>query len=102
MLKLLPSLLLILVFAGCGKTVEIADPTPETTPWLYPEQNIEQLASSDFKARAIAARNLGKMGAKAKDAIPELEKLVAEDGNEKVREMAAAALEKIHAAVAEE
>jgi len=101
-MKLLASILMILVFVGCGKTIEVAEPTPESTPWLFPEQNIEQLASSNFRARAVAARNLGRMGAKAKDAIPHLEKLVEEDKNEKVREMAAAALEKIRDEVGDE
>jgi hypothetical protein len=45
----------------------------------------------------MAARNLGNMGAAAKVAIPELERL-SDDKNPKVREMVAEALHKIRAA----
>ncbi|NOY43484.1 MAG: HEAT repeat domain-containing protein [Planctomycetes bacterium] len=96
MSKLLFGLLMILVFAGCDKGPVPAERSPETTPWFYPEPQIELLTAPDFKTRAVAARNLGKMGAKAEAAIPELEKLL-EDKNEKVREIAKEALEKIRA-----
>jgi len=96
--KLFLAFLLILVSVGCDKTPKAAEPTLETTPWLFPGPNIEQLAASDFMARAVAARSLGRMGAKAEAAIPELERLIKEDKNSTVREIAAESLEKIRAA----
>ena len=99
MLRLILGCLLIFLSVGCDKTPSVAEPTPETTPWLFPETQIKQLKASDFKARAVAARSLGKMGARAEAAIPELERLANEDKNPKVREIAAEALEKIRAEV---
>jgi hypothetical protein len=96
--KVLLGFLLILAAAGCEKTPTTAEPTLETTPWLFPGPQIEQLTASDFKARAVAARSLGIMGAKAEAAIPALEKLVKEDKHPKVREVAAEALKKIRQA----
>jgi len=99
MAKLFFSMLLFLVaVAGCDSGPKAAEPTLETTPWLFPGPNIEQLSARDFRARAVAARSLGRMGAEAKAAIPELERLVKEDENAKVREIATIALEKIRAA----
>ena len=89
---------LLAVGIGCGS--EPPAPTPDQAPWLFPEKQIELLSSSDFRARALAARNLGKMGAKAEIAIDDLEKLQ-DDENARVRELAAEALEKIRKAVAE-
>jgi len=97
MAKLLLGLLLILVSVGCDKAATVAEPTPETAPWLFPEKQIELLDDRDFIVRALAARNLGNIGARSESAIPELEKLL-EDENPKVRKIAAEALEKIRAA----
>jgi len=96
MLKLFLGMILVLVAAGCERKPIIAEPSLETTPWLFPGPTIEQLTAKDFKARAVAARSLGRMGAKAEIAIPELEKLL-EDENPMVREIATEALEKIRA-----
>ena len=94
MTRLLLGLLLILVSVGCDRGPSVPEPTLETAPWLFPEPQIEQLTSRDYKARAVAARSLGRMGAKAEAAIPELERLL-EDKNPKVRVIAKEALEKI-------
>jgi len=101
----MPKLLLGILFvlattAGCDTGPKVADPTLEKTPWLFPGPNIEQLTAADFKARAVAARSLGRMGAKAEAAIPELEKLL-KDKHPEVREVAAEALKKIRAATGE-
>ena len=101
MLKLFLGIIIVLVSAGCDRSPKVAEPTLETTPWLFPEPLIEQLSATDFKARAVAARGLGRMEAKAEVAIPALEKLVAEDEHPKVREVAQEALEKIRAAIGE-
>ena len=100
MSKLLLGFMIALVSAGCDRSPQVAEPTLEKTPWLFPEPLIKQLAATDFKARAVAARSLGRMGGEAEAAIPELEKLL-EDKHPKVRELAAEALEKIRAAVGE-
>jgi len=98
MLKLSLGILLVLIAAtGCDTGPKAAKPTLEKTPWLFPGPQIEQLTAKDFRARAVAARSLGRMGAEAEAAIPELEKLL-EDSNPKVREIATEALEKIRAA----
>lgn len=93
------ALLLLAVFAsGCGKsTPSAADPA--NAPWLFdPQSQIKSLKDGDYRVRGIAAFNLGNMGAKASDAIPLLEKLSRDDPNEKVRENAREALEKIRGA----
>jgi hypothetical protein len=91
------SILLILVvmasFIGCQK-----EPPPvdlSKAPWLDPKAQMEGLKNSDFRIRGISAFNLGNMGAKAAEAIPELEKLAANDPEPKVRENAGEAIEKI-------
>ena len=91
--------LLALMAVGCSDPEPEPVPTPETTPWLFPEQQIELLESSDDRVKILAARNLGKLGAKAADAIPKLEKL-GDDDNAKVREAAEQALEKIRTEMA--
>jgi hypothetical protein len=88
------------VFAGCGDAPpQVID--PNKTPWLDPKTQIESLKDPNFKIRGLAAFNLGNLGEKATDAIPELERLAQNDPNPKVRENAAEALEKIRAASGE-
>jgi len=96
MSKLLLGIMIALAFVGCDKSPEVAEPTVETTPWLFPEPLIKQLTSADFRARGVAAIGLGNMGAKAEAAIPELEKLL-EDENPNIRKVVKEALEKIRA-----
>jgi hypothetical protein len=87
----------LLCFAGCDKT----PPPPadlSKTPWLDPKAQMEGLKNQDFRIRGLSAFNLGNMGAKAADAIPALEKLAQDDANEKVRENAREAVDKIRAA----
>jgi hypothetical protein len=90
-------LLLLAIAIGCEKT-----PPPVTdlskTPWLDPKVQQEGLKSKDMRIRGISAFNLGNMGAKATDAVPELEKLAKDDPEPKVRENASKAVEKIKAA----
>jgi hypothetical protein len=82
---------------GCDKTPPLST-DPELTPWLFPEKHIEGLKNTEWMVRGLAAHHLGNMGAKAEAAIPELERLAKEDPVPKVRENAAAALEKIRKA----
>lgn len=96
--KLLRGFVVLAALIGCDRAPDVAEPTPETAPWLFPDEQMKLLAAPDFKVRALAARNLGKMGAAAEPAIPELEKLL-EDDNEKVRDIAQEALDKIRAAL---
>jgi len=98
MSKLLLGFLVVLVTTGCGEKLQTVEPTPEQAPWLVPEKQIQLLKASDSTARALAARNLGNMGARAESAIPELKKLL-EDENPKVRTLVEEALEKITAEV---
>jgi hypothetical protein len=87
----------LFLLAGC----ENAAPTtvdPSKTPWLDPQTQRNSLKNQDFRIRGLAAFHLGNMGAEAAEAIPELEKLAADDVNPKVRENAREALEKIRAA----
>lgn len=101
MSKMLLGIMIVLVSAGCDQAPRPAERTPETTPWFFPEQQIELLTKSDFMVRALAAHNLGRMGARAEVAIPDLEKLL-KDEHPKVREMAAEALERIRAEVGDD
>lgn len=81
--------------------VGCSDPPPEPpqdAPWLDTSQQIELLKQKDARLKALAARNLGNLGAEAAQAIPELEKLI-HDPNPKVSESASQALEKIRAAM---
>jgi HEAT repeats len=90
-------LLAACVIVGC----ENAPPQaidPNKTPWLDPKTQIESLKDPNFKVRGLAAFNLGNMEDRAVGAIPELERLAQNDPHPKVRENAAAALEKIRAA----
>ena len=41
--KIILGFLVILASAGCGRSPQTADPTPETTPWLFPQKQIEML-----------------------------------------------------------
>jgi len=101
MLKLILGIIVLLMSAGCDSGPKAAERTLETTPWLFTGPLIEQLSSADFRARAIAARSLGRLGAEAEAAIPELEKLL-EDESPEVRKLVEEALEKIRAAVGKE
>jgi hypothetical protein len=89
------------VFVGCDNGPPQAI-DPAKTPWLDPKTQIESLKDSNFKVRGLAAFNLGNMEERAVEAIPELERLAKNDPNPKVRENAAAALEKIRAAAGDD
>jgi HEAT repeats len=83
--------------AGCEKAPP-AVIDPSKTPWLDPTTQLEGLKNEDFRIRGLSAFNLGNLGAKAADAIPQLEKLATNDPNPKVRQNAAEAIDKIQAA----
>lgn len=89
--------LVVAIVAGCGESAPPAADLSKT-PWLDPQAQIEGLRSSDFRVRGLSAFNLGNLGAAAVAAVPELERLAKNDANEKVRENAAEALERIRAA----
>lgn len=89
-------LLAFVAVGACKKT--LPPPDPSKAPWLDPKAQLESLTNSDFRIRGVAAYNLGNMGAKAADAIPELERIARDDPNPKVRENAQQAVEKIRAA----
>lgn len=81
---------------GCGNAAPEVQPDPETTPWLFPEPQMELLDADDVRVRGLAVKNLGKMGARAEPAIPQLEKL-REDPDENIRALAEKALADIRA-----
>jgi hypothetical protein len=93
-------LLALGVLGGCDKGPPSAV-DPAKTPWLDPKSQIEGLENSDFRIRGLSAFNLGNMGARAAEAIPELERLAKNDPHQKVRENAAEALAKIRAVAGE-
>jgi hypothetical protein len=97
----LPAAVLFIVIGlatGCDRSPP--PPTdPAKAPWLLdPQSQIEGLKNGDVRIRGISAFNLGNMGAKAADAIPELERLARDDPHQKVRDNARQALEKIRTA----
>ena len=87
----------VLLVAGC-ENAPPASMDLSKTPWLDPEVQMKGLKSEDFRIRGLSAFNLGNMGAKAADAIAELDKLATADPNPKVRQNAAEAVNKIRAA----
>jgi hypothetical protein len=84
--------------SGCDKSPPpVTDPAK--APWLLdPQSQNDGLKNSDFRIRGLSAFNLGKMGAKAKDAVPLLEQLAKDDPEQKVRDNAREAVEKIKSA----
>jgi hypothetical protein len=82
---------------GCDKAPPpVTDPA--NAPWVDPKAQLKSLKESDYRIRGLAAFHLGNMGAKATEAIPELERIARDDPNEKVRANAQEALAKIRAA----
>lgn len=78
---------------SCSKSSPPIDTS--NAPWLDLQVQIKNLRDKDFRVRGVAAFNLGNLGAKAESAVPELERLAQEDAEQKVRERAKEALEKI-------
>jgi hypothetical protein len=87
----------LLAVGGC-KNESPATVDPTKAPWLDPNAQMDGLKSRDFRIRGLSAFHLGNMGAKAAEAIAELEKLAQDDPHPKVRDNAREALEKIRAA----
>lgn len=80
---------------GCGRSAE--EPAADgTSPWRDPAVQIKLLSERDTRVRCLAIRNLERMGADARSAIPALEKL-RRDPNPKIQAAVAKALEKIQA-----
>ncbi|QDV12293.1 hypothetical protein CA51_21750 [Rosistilla oblonga] len=105
-------LLSAFVFAGFGIVGCGGDPEPTATEPQAPgqmaksdDQKMEYLIEmlhrkNSEKKNAQAARELGRMGAFAKDAIPELQKAVQQTSDDKVRTDAQAAIKEIETAAA--
>jgi hypothetical protein len=92
----MPVLLLAIAFQlGCDQAPPPVN-DPANAPWLFdPKSQIDGLKNGDRRIRGIAAFNLGNMGTKAAEAVPALEKLTKDDPDQKVREKASEALQKI-------
>ena len=83
----------MLVGLGCGgKSPELAKASSAITDI---SEISAQLDSPNWRIRSMAAVRLGTMGAVAAEAVPRLEKTRDGDANDKVRDAAAQALEKI-------
>lgn len=82
---------------GCGRSAP-TETDPSKTPWLDPQAKMKALKQSDRRVRGLAASQLGEMGAKAVDALPELERLAKDDPDPDVRERAKKSVDKIRAA----
>jgi hypothetical protein len=91
---LFAAVLLTAAVIGCS---EPAAAPPADAPWLDPKQQIQLLNQNDNRLRILAARNLGRLGERAAEAIPHLERMAA-DSDPKVSQNAREALEKIRAA----
>ena len=88
----------VALFSGCKQSQQPVTDAAKA-PWLLdPQSQIKSLKDGNFRIRGIAAFNLGNMGAKAAEAVPALDRLAHEDPNDKVRENAREAVEKIRAA----
>jgi HEAT repeat protein len=81
------------LLAICGACRQETPPAVDV-PWQDPAEQIALLTDNDFRIRALAATNLGKLGAKGTEAIPKLEELL-KDPHDKVRAAAQEAIEKI-------
>lgn len=81
------------LFLGCGDD-SVKPAQEEEVQWKDPAKQIELLEAKEPLVRRMAAGNLGRMGADAKDAIPALEKLK-DDPDPKVQEDAKKAIELI-------
>jgi hypothetical protein len=93
----IPLLLAGASISGCSKSPPpVTDPAK--APWLLdPKSQIAGLKNSDLRIRGMSAFNLGNMGANAKDALPELERIARDDPESKVRDRAKEAIDKIKA-----
>jgi HEAT repeat protein len=88
------------LFAGCGgetkpknETTNAASPTPDQ----FLEAGLKGLTDEDPLRRRLAAMSLANGGAKAKEALPELKKLL-NDPDADVRKVAAEAVKQIESA----
>jgi hypothetical protein len=91
---------LIVPFTGCSKASKkkarngTRPKGPKTMGNLLVDGYIDDLKKGAAKKKINAAKELGNMGASAKEAIPALEALV-KDGDAKVREAAQQAIKSI-------
>lgn len=101
--SLAQSLLVLVLLAqlpllGCGRPSAPLETDLSKTPWLDPQMQVKSLQESDPRVRGLAAQNLGNLGAKAVSALPDLERIAENDPDQKVRERARSAVDKIKAA----
>src|SRR4051794_2404314 len=89
--------LLVLLFglvlvAGCGRRTTFSIPDGEATTASLPEPELDSLiaglSDSDPDVRFFSALTLGRKGTKAREAVPDLTKILA-DTSENVRASAA-------------
>ena len=92
---------------GCdgGRQPTSTEPQAENQRAKTPDERIDYLIQmihrkQSAKKNAQAARTLGGIGAPAARAIPELEKVIAENSDPEVKKAAAEAITSIQAAVA--
>lgn len=85
--------LVCLELVGCGRGSPplSTDPDPSTDV----SQLMKLLKDKEPGMRNLAARRLGRLGARAEAALPELRKAAQHDKNEAVRKSAAEAVERI-------
>lgn len=84
----------MMVIVGCESREDKIRKASEKADWGKVEKQIEVIEGPESPAKRVAVYNLGEMGAKAKEAIPALEKL-RESADDDLKKLIDEALEKI-------
>lgn len=83
----------LLSVGGCSRPAPVM--TEEVARAQDPKHSVEMLKSKNAGDRRLAARRLGRMGANAQFAIPELQRVAQKDKDPSVRTLAEQALRQL-------